>query len=250
MLGLLYIPKYKGDKQPFQIGKVVNTVFDELCNRVPSCPFGIIMSPGYMSTTKNTIQEYIDKFFEEVKNSGNFQQLYAAIFMGMNGCVKVKKQSNTILNQHSIELKLRKINPLKFNFKTENKDHRKMIFFFTFKSDHEKFLPSIVDKTDIDSFMSNISVEYLMIGSSNQSKCTYYSRTASHGEADVLFFTNKDFENKIKEENLLINDDDYLNGCVLSKVEEQPGFNSNQYLNEILKDFLNNNLKSTNTGDL
>ena len=64
MLGLLYIPKYRGEKQPFQIGKVVNIVFGELCNRDPSCPFGIIMSPGYMSTTKNTIQEYIDKFFK------------------------------------------------------------------------------------------------------------------------------------------------------------------------------------------
>ena len=173
MLGLLYIPKYRGEKQPFQIGKVVNIVFGELCNRDPSCPFGIIMSPGYMSTTKNTIQEYIDKFFKEVKNSGNFQQLYAAIFIGMNGCVKVKKQSNTILEQHSIELNLRKINPLVFNFKTKNKDHRKMLFFFTFKSVHKKFLPSIVAKTDIDSFMNNISVEYLMIGSSNQSKSTY-----------------------------------------------------------------------------
>lgn len=243
MLGLLYIPKYRGEKQPFQIGKVVNIVFGELCNRDPSCPFGIIMSPGYMSTTKNTIQEYIDKFFKEVKNSGNFQQLYAAIFIGMNGCVKVKKQSNTILEQHSIELNLRKINPLVFKFKTKNKDHRKMLFFFTFKSVHKKFLPSIVAKTDIDSFMNNISVEYLMIGSSNQSKSTYYSRTASHGEADVLFFTNKDFEKRIKDENLLINDDDYLNGCVLSKVEEQPGFDSSQYLNEILKDFLNNNLE-------
>lgn len=241
MLGLLYIPKYRGEKQPFQIGKVVNIVFGELCNR--SCPFGIIMSPGYMSTTKNTIQEYIDEFFKEVKNSGNFQQLYAAIFIGMNGCVKVKKQSNTILEQHSIELNLRKINPLVFNFKTKNKDHRKMLFFFTFKSVHKKFLPSIVAKTDIDSFMDNISVEYLMIGSSNQSKCTYYSRTASHGEADVLFFTNKDFEKRIKDENLLINDNDYLNGCVLSKVEEHPDFDSSQYLNEILKDFLNNNLE-------
>ncbi|MBQ8975834.1 MAG: hypothetical protein IJ078_00200 [Succinivibrionaceae bacterium] len=249
MLELLYIPKYKGEKQLFKIGQVVSLVFEELCNRTLKFPFGIIMSPGYLSTTQNTIHEYVNKFLKVVNHQNKFRQMYAGLFVGMNGGINVNKQSNTILDQHLCEFKSKQINQLMFKSKPKNKDHRKMIFFFVFKSDPKVFLPSTITKTDIHSFTENISVEYMLVGSSNQSNNTYYSSTASHGEADILFFNNSDFEEMVKKEDLLIHDDNYLSGCVLSKVHEERSslhpnfrFDSMNYLNAVLRDFLINNL--------
>lgn len=244
MLNLLYIPKYKGEKQLFKIAKVVNLVFGEICNCKSNeqsvDPFGVILSPGYMSKTQGTISEYLDKFFKVVKKFNNLQQMYVGIFIGMNGCLKVKNQSITILENHTQAIKSRKINSLNFNFKLNFKDHRKMIFFFKFKSNPDIFLPSTIAKSDIDDFLNNISVEYMLIGSSNQSKNTYYSPTAAHGESDVLFFDNSSFIEKIKSSSLLVREN-YLDGCILAQVTSN--LDSSNYLNSILKDFLNNNLQ-------
>ena len=76
--------------------------------------------------------------------------------------------------------------------------------FFTYKKDFN----DPIDQTNIDQFIDSISVNAVLIGSSNQSNTTYFDRRASKGEADIFIFRPDYYSEVDKQDKLLIREED------------------------------------------
>ncbi len=100
----------------------------------------------------------------------------------MNGHHKTSG-GDIIIEKHNENLRSYKFEQIKLNPKKEL-DHRKMLCFFT----SEKGSPDEITLEKIDDFLEKIYIGAILIGSSNQSKTTYFSSKASKGEADVFMF--------------------------------------------------------------
>ena len=88
--------------------------------------------------------------------------------------------------------------------------------------------------------MSSISVKGILIGSSNQNFTTYYgNKKADKGEADILLFWGNE-----KKENMIISnflqDESLFKRIIIAKKVNK--LNDEEFLNSLLKDYLNNNL--------
>lgn len=148
----------------------------------------------------------------------------------------------SIKDIHSQFLQNNNYKLLNFNEK-KLKDHRKMIFFFEI-TDNSLLNKKILEKKDVGNFISSIDVCAILIGSTNQSYTSYFGKNnkADKGEADILLFNDTQIFNTITtDQNLQLNQE---YGCLLSTTDisniQQP---TNDYLKQILNNFLEENLK-------
>lgn len=176
---ILVLKKTQKEKSPYPIQKALREYFKKRNNNI------ILISPGFLSCTVNTICKFF-KDFQKITQLNNNIVIFAG---GMNGFDKVKHSSNTILDEHYTYLK-NKYPP------------------FAIKKDHSKFLIFIennlsADDTEtIESVTSNIieqikskksKVIAILLGSSNFSYTTYFSSPANKGEADVFILSEEIF---------------------------------------------------------
>ena len=227
-LFLTYIPKVKGESVDFRIVDVIKT-----CMKFYPNGNNIISSPGYMSKTLKSISDFVNNFQKIVPSK---EIIRIGYLKGLTGTVK--PGSLNIIDEHYNKLigtkKFQKI-----NIKMSNKsDHRKMIFFFGINNTPSfNFSSDTLNKKNVQKFLDSISVNAILLGSSNQSYNTYYGgsvKKADKGEADILMF----IEDNINQSN----DSMFVDGTVT--FQAMYGLNSDpqEYLKNILSDFLTNAL--------
>ena len=228
----IYIPKYEKDTPDFYITETLERFMKSV-----TCDC-IICSPGYMSTTINTINKFIDKLSNNL-----FRCPYLGFFNGMNGNNKVYKGTNTIREAHENEV-LKSINLRSMPIQCiDHKDHRKMMFFI-----RNQAIPSKLDKKTKQNFLDNSTVFGILIGSSNQSLNTYYGgvngKPADKGEADILMyfddnrFTNEFITWKSNFPNIRIS----KSIDIENDNDEKEHKTDSDFFKKILDDFLENNL--------
>lgn len=248
----LYIPKYKGDKPPHLVKNVVNAI-SQYCLEKKS-PFGIFMAPGYLSNTEHTIQDFTSDFPFSSLNYSPIKNSYLGIFRGMNSQSIItlnNGQQKTILEVHSAEYQNIGNNWINLSCKAKE-DHRKMLFVFSL----EDTIPLKIDKTNIDAFLKSVNVNFVLIGSSNQSHTTYFA-PSTKGEADILLFTEQSFLDVLYDHSQMndipINADSEgntpLRSCILSSTNEIRSCGGkpfktpkNSFLKDILKEYMENTL--------
>ena len=96
----LYLPKYQGDPWEYLITKTIKEymqVIDYDCV--------ILLSPGYLSKTNNTIKMFVDKFSNTLTPCGKAGIPQIGIFNGMNGSQKTSSSSNTIRDEHNLQIR-------------------------------------------------------------------------------------------------------------------------------------------------
>ncbi|MGN0643050.1 MAG: hypothetical protein ACI4JJ_07870 [Huintestinicola sp.] len=230
----VYIPKYQGEKPDFLITKVLSKYMDSTgyTNNI------ILSSPGYMSTTNNTIDEYLSRFENEIINLR--EKINMCIFNGMNGTRKTYPSGPTIREAHenritrSVYLNLISVNC------SAKIDHRKMMFFIRFLTNTNNY--NNLNLNNYQEFLRNIEVHGVLIGSSNQSLNTYFggshSLQADKGEADILMFTEDDAAHGMLDSEGV----DEMNNIIISKSMRPPLGGDAEYLKTILQDFLKNSL--------
>lgn len=223
----LYIPKYKNETTEFLITRILSCYVKKTNYNV-----NILSSPGYMSTSEKTIETFLTKFQKNIADSNN---IHLGFFYGMNGLRKVSKTGHTIWKSHIDKIsKIPNIQNIPILCKKDN-DHRKMLFFFESKGWSFK---SKLNLTNYSRFLDCITVNAVLIGSSNQNFTTYYGGrkgTADKGESDLFIFTGDAFKDYVMNQNNLPQN--------LVLFESLKGAeDSHLYLKEILEDFLKNSL--------
>ncbi|MBR6984118.1 MAG: hypothetical protein IKH75_11460 [Ruminococcus sp.] len=228
----VFIPKYEYDSTPFRITKVISTFMKN------SCCDCIISSPGYLSTTSNTIKTFLANLNRDINNS---KKIYISFLNGMNGA-RLLSNNNTIRQEHvSLLGTTGYLYPLITNC-IDYKDHRKMMFFI----DCNGNVPGVLDKNNYNSFIDSSRLLGVLIGSSNQSLNTYYggsnSRSADKGEADILMYIDpgntltpvmNDLHQAIEEIRISRSIDESLYSGIDA---------DEKYFKRMLKDFLEKNL--------
>lgn len=124
---------------------------------------------------------------------------------------------------------------------SDRADHRKMLFIFGFNDifdSNPNF--NILNKSNFNDFLNAITVNAIMIGSSNQSYTTYFGGPhgkADKGEADVLMFaTDNDDLNSLRE-NM------YVEGTVMfEEIIGTETVDPHDYLKNIMREFLSSSL--------
>lgn len=257
----LYIPKYAKDKSLFLVTRIVHLLAKHHIDL--NHPFGILMAPGYLSCSYKTIREFTERFPLDfpVGNS----EVYIGIFKGMNSNNGTMgyKSGLTIHKVHSGFYKQKNYRFITLCWKNDITDHRKMLFFFTLKN--SPIIPYI-QRSDISKFINNIDVDYVLIGSSNQSMNTYFGNNkgiADKGEADLLLFNDRSFLNVLADNSKNPESDHYIpinistnhthveglenSSCILSSSHNivspsgyQFGEPDSNYLNNILTEYMYN----------
>lgn len=229
----IFIPKYENETPDFLITKTLELFMNSI-----SCDC-IISSPGYMSTTSNTIRQYIQNLSDTVsKNCCP----YLGFFNGMNGNNPVRYGANTIRQEHENEVSISssfQSLPIQCN---NHRDHRKMMFFIKNKS-----MPQVLDSRSIGYFLRHSTVCGILVGSSNQSLNTYYGgakrNPADKGEADILMYYD---DGNNFTERIIAWKSDYPNIRISQSIDIKEGISEreyeSEYFKEILKNFIENNL--------
>ncbi|MGY3745332.1 hypothetical protein [Oenococcus kitaharae] len=138
---------------------------------------GLVISPGYLSTTSQTA----DKLAKAIINNQKIAHCW--ILGTMNGgFLRKKKILNFTLRALSSTPKSATQPRLKTSFGF-SRDHRKMFFIVCWRPQSN---PTLRNKKDISGFMKDIYVPIATIGSSNFSKSTYFMGN-DHNEADILW---------------------------------------------------------------
>ena len=177
MIYSIFMRKMQGESAPFPTTIVVQEYINKFVNDNDI----VITFPGYMSTTDETIKDFISR----IKFPSNTH-----FTVGMNGTRVVKTTGMPIQYEHN--------NYFTFNISglvPSQRDHSKMMFFF----DNNKPLTNISV-----SQLLTLNVKAVLLGSSNQSKNTYFNLTADKGEADIFLFEGRYMANneQISDENI------------------------------------------------
>ena len=184
MLYTVYIPKEKGDKD----NNVVKML--GLYEKITEYKNSIIMSPGYLSKSEHSINKFISSFKSEIL--GN-KSTSIGILNGMNGAHINSEKTCTVLEcHHSIIQKDKELIWIPLNCNNVV-DHRKVIVFYT-SNDSDKNV-KLLSENQIDVFLEKVHVNAVLIGSSNQSYTTYFSKKAPKGEADIFMMAGRKSNN-------------------------------------------------------
>ncbi|MPQ20825.1 hypothetical protein GA516_16335 [Lactobacillus pentosus] len=235
---LYYIQKYtssKGITNKSKLGPLQNMLKDTLKMLTKfansnNYQVGMVISPGYLSTTSSTAQDLINQLINH--NSPT----HTWILGTMNG----NNPKNAPKGKKFIDFTFQALHnnatqPSLVSYPSPfKKDHRKMVFFVLWKKGKQ---PQLNNKKDIANFIQNIEVPALSVGSSNFSKSTYFMGN-DHNEADVLWIN----DNLLGPYNSAIEITDYntradIPSIVKSTVDSLPL--NLDYLKEILKETLN-----------
>lgn len=242
MLYIAYLPKVKGEHIE---ERKVNNVLDWYMSKT-NYEYSVIAAPGYLSTTENTIDTFVKELSKILANGSNKTKI--GFLNGMNGH-HTTSSGNRIIEEHHKKMSAYNFEQIILTIKKEF-DHRKMLCFFKFKK-------GIQEKTTIeklDNFLNCIYVGAILIGSSNQSKKTYFEENASKGEADIFMFDasgdceieryvealNPDNQNPDMKE-----DDELFRDIVIANSFYGSGHEDTQtFLKNTLKDLLDSGLEN------
>lgn len=245
----IYIPKYPNEKTPFKITEILNyytssITYDGL----------ILSSPGYMSRTWKTIDEFIDSFKKNLNVSKKHWDF--GLFNGMNGQSQISANLS-IRTYHEQKLSKEGFNVINIT-STFKEDHRKMLFFLQKTAPDSCYnTPFTLNKSNYNNFLRNFRVRAVMIGSTNQSRQSYYGGKkgkADKGEADlflliedkderemITYYISQNMENATNYISSNGNNNDFFGNIIISQSIYMRKADD-QYLKDILIDFLANSL--------
>lgn len=231
----LYIPKYQRDlasalRLPEELGRFMEAT---------DYAYNLLVSPGFLSRTDKTINGFLDRLEQGLSDPKNREKKVGlGLFHGMNGYNSVSKGSSlTVLAAHDAALLGRSglekiaVDPQKRD------DHRKIIFFFKFLKEAVWDITKSLNQGNMKDFLKQITVEAVLIGSSNFSWSTYYNagRTLPEkGEADLLMFVDESYEATVAEG--IMDTDMALFEMIACREEPM------EFLKNILRDFLAHSL--------
>lgn len=253
----VYLPKVKGERL---LDRKINILFKEFSQGL-SCicngKYTVISSPGYLSRS----DKEIENFFTHLSDILLGTSISLGFLKGMNSLDTIKKHYIIMDRLSCASESPFHFRRLLLNLDENSDDHRKMLFFLT----HDEMIDEIVTVKTIDKFLESISVNGVLIGSSNQSNSSYFDNNAKKGEADVFMFygleTEQDMKNdkhrstiRIRIDNLMntdaitsnlpvieFSDNNKLSECVISKCISSHASETN-YLKSILRNVLNSGL--------
>lgn len=253
----VYLPKVKGESVR---DRKINNLFKEF-SRGLSCicdgKYTIISSPGYLSRSDKEIENY----FTHLSGILSGTSISIGYLKGMNSPDIIEKHYSFMDRFSTTSGSTIHFNKLILNIDKNSDDHRKMLFFLS----HDEMIDETVSIATIDGFLESISVNGVLIGSTNQSNSSFFDNTARKGEADVFMFygleTEQDMENnkqhstiRIRIDNLMntdaiasnlpaieFSDNNKLSECVISKCISSHACDRN-YLKSILGNVLNSGL--------
>lgn len=195
---IAYIQKYTGsnykNSTPGPLDVIINNSINNIGNLTQSSDYhlGLILSPGYLSTTQKTSNELITS----LKTNGKFLPKETWLLNSMNGGhlpLNSRPIQNKLFLANSIHnaggiLYTPKLNiPANGSRQGYSRDHRKIVFLILLKN---KDTPTLHTKKDIAKFIDNIYVPVVTIGSSNMSKSTYFFGN-DHNEADIFWYDDE-----------------------------------------------------------
>lgn len=242
---IAYLPKPAGEK----VDKRKVNKFLQWYSAVTKDKYSIIAVPGYLSQAVSSIETYLQNLKEILAKK---QKRKIGFLNGVNGHLSAAG-GGIILDEHNKRLSTYNFDKIKLT--PNNKiDHRKMMCFFEVKEN--KYDEITLD--NLEEFLEDIYIGAILIGSSNQSKTTYFEPYAKKGEADIFMFdASEDFPKKNDKETeeeavkraLLENhlDDSVLsilNDIVITKSFLGKGHEDTQeFFKSILRDILTNGLE-------
>lgn len=234
MLYTVYLPK----KQNEILNKRKVNIVLQRYNIITKHQNSIIASPGYMSTTDSTIRVFLQEF-SKIMNDPNVNiNNYYGLFNGMNGS-NILNNGSSIIDMHYRLMPNYRFDRLIIKSK-KTTDHRKVLCLFTLKEDK---IPVEITKENYNYFLANLDVNAVLVGSSNQSKSTYFAPKALKGEADIFMF---DGDNVAYKD--LIEDEDKKYGSLFEDTVVSESIyglgkdNPREFLKNILRDLLETNL--------
>lgn len=239
MLYIIYLPKSKGDAiNERKLNRLLKWYADLTREK-----YSIIAAPGYLSKTRNSI----GLFLRELSNLlTNGYKRKIGFLNGMNGHYIITGGSSAIIDEHNSQLSLYNFDQIKISPKKEY-DHRKMMCFFDRRSTTD--LEITLD--NLEKFLEDIYVGAILIGSSNQSKTTYFDTFATKGEADI-FILDATEDSKVQDffdKALLKHQSDNFDLSLFDDIVITKSFygkghaNTQEFLKDILRDVLENGLE-------
>lgn len=241
MLYIAYLPKSKGE----DVGdRKVNNILYWYMSKT-NYEYSVIAAPGYLSTTENTIDTFVKELSDILAKGSNKTKI--GFLNGMNGH-HTTSSGKIIIEEHYKKMSVYNFEQIILTIKKEF-DHRKMLCFFKFQKGSQENIT--IEK--LDDFLNCIYVGAILIGSSNQSKKTYFEKNASKGEADIFMFdASVDCEIKRNIEALYPNNqnpdmkenDELFRDIVIANSFYGSGHEDTQtFLKNILKDLLESGLE-------
>ena len=208
-MNILYLPKQKGEKEPFLITDAIRVYMQYTWYRC-----GIICAPGFRGTTVSKIRRFLRELSSIIVES-NEQNILKNSNPELRNCIKIgilrgmgrKKTSDSdeiISDIYSRVIdSIANLEEIVFIQNEKNIDHRKMMIFFEVTDEINFEINRVVHCDSIEDILKIITPKAVLIGSSNQSYTTYYggdTGIADKGEADVLMFDDENVYNAIRKE--------------------------------------------------
>lgn len=242
VLYIAYLPKSKSES--IEERKINNIL--KWYTFITENKYSVIAAPGYLSTSESGIEAYIKELSKILTSS--CKKIKIGFLNGMNGHYKTPCGDDIVV-KHNKELPHNNFEEIKLSL-NKAYDHRKMLCFFTSEEKNYKE----IKHEKINEFLDDIYVGAILIGSSNQSKTTYFNKIASKGEADIFMFDAPD-NSRIKNfiDCCLINKQPFdidkkwielFDDIVITQSFYGKGHSDTQeFFKNILKDVLENGLK-------
>ena len=221
--------------------------------------------PGHLSSGKN-VKKYLDRFNELVSNTKSKQYIEFG-----NGYLAGNNR-NDYINYISQQSKVPEFYLRNYCIGLPNKlrnNHSKALFYFSWIENKDNIIKiklesgKRLDESEVEEFLKSVTVQAIIVGSSNQSFRTYFSPIADKGETDVMLIkSDNGLECAINNEYDVIKDIIISNGLdVKAEIianKHKDFFNSNliaksilrpeeyksdeEFLNAIFKDCLTNEM--------
>lgn len=214
----LFIQKKRGDISPFPLTKQLNDFL------ITTQATGIIISPGYLSQTTAKTKEILDTILDGTKVK----------LFGLLNCTGTNTiaMHETYLFGKGILLKIKR---------NKKNDHRKMVFVFKYKD----ISISEVNSINYKSFLGEIEVIGVAIGSSNFSYTTYIGSMIVKMIKGISVIKKRDIADKGEADILMFEDDDFKK--ILLQISENPNEKLvlSKSITSVPDEFLKNILRNT-----
>lgn len=252
---------------PSPILKALKNAINVIKSDKPERNVGMVLSPGYLSTTGNTSDKLVNELLSNNINilshtwilntmngwnkvNGSFS-LYPYFFINsINYDFWKEKYPLSWFNIYNLYMSLNgKLSSPRLKEQVGYaKDHRKMIFLIIWP---EGDIPVLDTHDDIDDFLKQVEVVITSIGSSNFSASTYFMHN-DHNEADVLWINDTKIKNKNTNLDSIskrilgdmldtaVEADSDIPEAVLANVTSLKNKNEENFLNNLLKQTLDN----------
>lgn len=153
----------------------------------------LLVSPGYLSRTASTTKWFYDAFdsLAPAKYKKDCRKPMLGFLRGMHG--EAYFTSLVDLQMNEMRKHAHCFTPgLCLDFTGTDKDHRKMVFFYSINDDSDSFdheQAVLITPSNREAFLNSITVNAVCIGSTNFSKTSYFGGANGNfdkGEADIV----------------------------------------------------------------